>query len=46
MILAELSGSVAAARFVTDRRRKNSNFGVSTHKLPGFISLFVVLFLI
>lgn len=46
MILAELSGSVAAARFVTDRRRKNDNFGVSTHKLPGFISLFVGLFLL
>nr|TKS00291.1 putative zinc transporter protein [Populus alba] len=46
MILAELSGSVAAARFVTDRRRKNDNFGVSTHKLPGFISLFFGLFLL
>ncbi|KAJ6305112.1 hypothetical protein OIU78_020619 [Salix suchowensis] len=38
MILAELSGSVVAARIVADRRRKSDNFGVGSHKLPVFES--------
>uniref|UniRef100_A0A6N2N3V8 Cation efflux protein transmembrane domain-containing protein n=1 Tax=Salix viminalis TaxID=40686 RepID=A0A6N2N3V8_SALVM len=46
MILAELSGSVAAARIVADRRRKNDNFGVGSHKLPGFLALFSGLLLL